>query len=92
MIFIPIFLASIKKDMFVTPPFGNLMSFEDEILEEEYEADVDFLVSSFHSLFSHYNIQEDIYSIGKLSNHVAEKLDNFTAAINRRKVNEKNII
>lgn len=87
MIFKPIFLASIKKDVFVTPPLGNLMCFSNEMFNEEYEADVDFLVSSFHSLFSHYNVQEDIYSLGKLSNYVAEKLENFTASVNKRKVN-----
>lgn len=86
MMFKPIFLACIKKDIFVTPPLGNLMPFSDEILKTDYEADIDFLVSSFHSLFSHYNVQEDIYSLGKLSDYVAEKLENFTAAINRRKV------
>ncbi|OXU28463.1 hypothetical protein TSAR_011460 [Trichomalopsis sarcophagae] len=85
MMFKPIFIACLKEDIFVTPPFGNLMPSTDEIVAQDWEADVDFLISSFHSLLSHYDVQEDIYSLGKLSNYVADKLENLTAAQNRRK-------
>lgn len=87
MMFKPIFMACLKEDVFVTPPFGNLMPSTDEIVAQDWEADVDFLISSFHSLLSHYDVQEDIYSLGRLSNYVADKLENLTAAQNRRKVN-----
>ena len=87
MMFKPIFIACLKKDVFVTPPFGNLMPSIDEQCADDYEAEVDFLISSFHSLFSHYDVQEEIYSLGKFSNYIAEKLENLTAAVNRRKVN-----
>lgn len=86
MIFNPIFIACLKKDVFVTPPFANLMPSYDKMLMEDYEMEIDFLISSFHALFDYYNVQEDIYSLGKFSNHVAEKLENFAAAVNRRKV------
>lgn len=85
--FKPIFIACLKRDIFVTPPFGNLMPTIDDTLIRDYDADIEFLISSLHSLFSHYNVQEDIYSLGKFSNYVADKLENFTAAVNRRKVN-----
>jgi predicted HTH domain antitoxin len=57
-----------------------------EALTEDYEADIEFLISLFHSLFSYYNVEENIYSLGKFSNYVANKLQTFTAAVSRRKV------
>ncbi|XP_014213803.1 sec1 family domain-containing protein 2-like [Copidosoma floridanum] len=85
MIFKPIFIACLKKDIFVTPPFANLMPAVDKVLIDDYVLEIEFLISSLHMLFTHYNVQEDIYSLGKLANHVANKLDNFGPAINRRK-------
>ena len=86
MIFKPIFVACLKNDTFVTPPFGNLIPSIDGILLEDYEADIAFLISSFHALFSYYNIQEDVYYIGKCSKYVAEKMGNFAAAADRKSV------
>lgn len=86
MMFKPIFIACIKENVFVTPPFGNLMPSTDGELTSDFDADIEFLISSFHSLFTHYDVQEDIYSMGKLSNCIADRLENSTAAVNRRKV------
>ncbi|XP_058791912.1 sec1 family domain-containing protein 2-like [Phymastichus coffea] len=85
MMFKPIFIACLKDNVFVTPPFGTLMPSIDGKLTDDFEVDIEFLISSFHSLFSYYDVQEDIYAMGKFSNCIADKLQNFTAAVNRRK-------
>lgn len=53
-----------------------------------YENDVEYFASSMHSLFSNLNVKEEVYSMGRLSSIVAEKLSNLPAAINRRKVHK----
>ncbi|XP_012287131.1 sec1 family domain-containing protein 2 isoform X2 [Orussus abietinus] len=84
-IFRPVFTACIDQDLFTTPPFGDMMPNFDEQISQDQEIDLTFLVSSLHSLFTHFNLKEDIYSIGKFSEYIAEKLENLPAAIDRRK-------
>ena len=67
MLFEPIFLSQIKDNIFVIPEwplFGNLMPNINKKLTEDIEDE--FLMSSFHSLFSYYNVQEEIYSVLKI--------------------------
>lgn len=87
MMFKPIFIARISKHLFVTPAFGFLMPNIDKDLTEDIKNDIEFLISSIHSLLSYYDAREDIYCLGKLSEHTARKLAKFPAAINRRNVN-----
>lgn len=84
--FRPLFVAPITKNVFVAPPFERLMPPIDGNITEEHDASANYLVSSLHSLFTHFNVKEDIYSLGKHSEYVAEKLENLSAAIDRRKV------
>ena len=70
----------------MTPPFGNITPPIDEKSNLENESDLDYFVSSMHSLFTNLNAKEDIYSIGRLSGFVADKLSNLPAAVNRRRV------
>ena len=58
----------------------------DEKLTEDNEASVNYLVSSLHSLMTHFNVKEDIYAMGKHSEYVADKLESLPAAVDRRKV------
>ncbi|XP_043276371.1 sec1 family domain-containing protein 2-like [Venturia canescens] len=84
--FRPLFAAPITRNVFVAPPFGRLMPPIDGELIEEHETSADYLVSSLHSLFAHFNVKEDIYSLGKHSEYIADKLENLQAAVDRRKL------
>lgn len=55
-------------------------------ITEEHESSVDYLISSLHSIFTHFDVKEDIYTLGAFSEHVADKLLNLPAAAARRKV------
>ena len=57
---------------------------EKSILENELN--IDYFVSSMHSILTNFNVKEDIYSMGRLSDVVSSKLTNLSAAINRRRV------
>ncbi|XP_046740275.1 sec1 family domain-containing protein 2-like [Diprion similis] len=84
--FRPIFIASINENLFVTPPFWKLMPpFSTEDRCEEFKENVDHFVSSLHSMFTNFNLREDIYYFGQLSENVAEKLEKLPAAVDRRK-------
>ncbi|KAK2576229.1 hypothetical protein KPH14_005598 [Odynerus spinipes] len=86
-IYVPIFISVLTKDLFTTPPFANLMPpicKPDPNKIKETETYINHLVSSLESLFQHLNITEDIYSIGKCSDYIAETLKNLPAAIKRR--------
>ncbi|XP_050462921.1 sec1 family domain-containing protein 2-like isoform X1 [Cataglyphis hispanica] len=83
-LFRPIFITSIDDGLFVTPPFGDLLSPLNSELPKISECAVDHLVSLFNSLFAYLNLKEDIYSMGKFSEYVAEKLETLPAAVNRR--------
>lgn len=84
--FRPIFAAPITRNVFVAPSFERLMPPIDGKLTDEHETSGDYLVSSLHSLFAHFNVKEDIYSLGKHSEYIADKLQNLQAAVDRRKV------
>lgn len=83
-LFRPIFISPIDDGLFMTPPFGDLLSPLNSELIKNSECIVDHLVSSFNSLFTYLNMKEDIYSMGKFSEYVAEKLEILPAAVNRR--------
>lgn len=85
-IFRPIFTAAITKNVFVAPSMERLMPPINGIINDDYESSVNYFISSLHSLFTHFNLKEDIYSMGNLSEYVAEKLENLPEAIDRRKV------
>lgn len=86
-LFRPIFISPIDNGLFVTPPFVDLLSPLNSELIKNSECAVDHFVSLFNSLFAHLNLKEDIYSMGKFSEYVAEKLETLPAAVNRRNVN-----
>ncbi|KMQ90853.1 sec1 family domain-containing protein 2 [Lasius niger] len=83
-LFRPIFISPIDDGLFVTPPFADLLSPLNSELVKNSECAVDHLVSLFNSLFTYLNMKEDIYSMGKFSEYVAEKLEMLPAAVNRR--------
>ncbi|CAL1674686.1 unnamed protein product [Lasius platythorax] len=83
-LFRPIFISPIDDGLFVTPPFADLLSPLNSELVKNSECAVDHLVSLFNSLFTYLNMKEDIYSMGKFSEYVAEKLEILPAAVNRR--------
>jgi len=86
-LFRPIFISPIDNGLFVTPPFVDLLSPLNSELIKNSECAVDHLISLFNSLFAYLNLKEDIYSMGKFSEYVAEKLETLPAAVNRRNVN-----
>lgn len=85
--FRPIFTALVNENLFVTPPFWGLMpQISGGNYIDEFEAKVEHFVSSLHSMFTNFNLREDIYYVGSLSECVAEKLEKLPAAMDRRKV------
>lgn len=85
-LFRPIFISSIDNDLLVTPPFSDLSPPLNDTSMKNFECTVNHFVSLFHSLFTYLNLKEDIYSMGKFSEYVAEKLETLPAAVNRRNV------
>jgi len=85
-LFRPIFITPIDDGLFVTPPFGDLLPPLNSASMKDSEFVVDHLVNLLDEMFTHLNLKEDIYSMGKFSEHVAEKLETLPAAINRRNV------
>ncbi|XP_046814183.1 sec1 family domain-containing protein 2-like isoform X2 [Vespa crabro] len=86
-IYVPIFISLLTRSLFTTPPFANLMPpilIPDANKIKETELYINHFVSSLESLFHHLDIIEDIYSIGKCSDYIAETLKNLPAAIKRR--------
>ncbi|XP_047367224.1 sec1 family domain-containing protein 2-like isoform X1 [Vespa velutina] len=86
-IYVPIFISLLTRSLFTTPPFVNLMPpihIPDANKIKETELYINHFVSSLESLFHHLDIIEDIYSIGKCSDYIAETLKNLPAAIKRR--------
>ncbi|XP_025158914.1 sec1 family domain-containing protein 2 isoform X2 [Harpegnathos saltator] len=83
-LFRPIFISLIDNDLLVTPPFGDLSPTLNNTLTKDSEYAVDHFVSLFHSLFTYLNLKEDVYSMGRFSEYVAEKLEILPAAVNRR--------
>lgn len=85
-LFRPIFICSIDNGLFLTPPFNDLSSPLSSALIKDSEHTIDHLVSSLDSFFTHLNLREDIYSMGKFSESVAGKLEVLQTAVNRRNV------
>ncbi|RLU18374.1 hypothetical protein DMN91_008731 [Ooceraea biroi] len=83
-LFRPIFISSIDDGLFVTPPFGDLLPPLNSASTVDSEFAIDHLVSLLDNLFAYLNLKEDVYSMGKFSEHVAEKLETLPAAISRR--------
>ncbi|KAL6264647.1 hypothetical protein P5V15_004748 [Pogonomyrmex californicus] len=83
-LFRPIFISLIDNDLFVTPSFNDLLSPLDGTLLKDSEYEVDHFVSLFNSLLTYLNLKEDIYSMGKFSEHIAEKLEMLPMAVDRR--------
>ncbi|KAH0951848.1 hypothetical protein HN011_000429 [Eciton burchellii] len=83
-LFRPIFITPIDNGLFVTPPFGDLLPPLNSASTKDSEFIIDHLVNLLDKMFTHLNLKEDIYSMGKFSEHVAEKLETLPAAINRR--------
>ncbi|XP_035735392.1 sec1 family domain-containing protein 2-like isoform X2 [Vespa mandarinia] len=86
-IYVPIFISLLTRSIFTTPPFANLMPpihIPDANKIKETELYINHFVSSLESFFHHLDIIEDIYSIGKCSDYIAETLKNLPAAIKRR--------
>ncbi|XP_011498041.1 PREDICTED: sec1 family domain-containing protein 2-like [Ceratosolen solmsi marchali] len=83
--FKPIFVACLKKNVFVTPPFGNLTASDFEVLSTDsiFSDTIKHLITSFHHLFSYYNVKQDIYSLGKMSNYAANELNRFSTMMNK---------
>lgn len=91
-LFRPIFISLIDSGLFVTPPFSDLLSPLNNALLKNLEYAVDHFVSLFNSLLTYLNLKEDIYSVGKFSEYVAEKLEMLPMAIGRRNVSHERII
>lgn len=85
-LFRPVFIGLIDNGLFVTPPFSDLLSPLNSELIKNSEYAVEHFVSLFNSLLTYLNLREDIYSMGKFSEYVAEKLEMLPMAIDRRNV------
>lgn len=69
-----------------TQSLDSLSSVELTHLPLKVQISVQHLVSSLHTLFVQLEVREDIYSLGHLSGLVANQLEIFPDANNRRKV------
>ncbi|XP_024874060.1 sec1 family domain-containing protein 2-like [Temnothorax curvispinosus] len=83
-LFRPVFISLIDNGLFVTPPFSDLLSPLNSGSIKNSEYAVEHFVSLFNSLLTNLNLREDIYSMGKFSEYVAEKLETLPMAIERR--------
>ncbi|KAG6798182.1 sec1 family domain-containing protein 2 isoform X1 [Apis mellifera caucasica] len=83
-IYAPIFIAFLNKNLFVTPPFGDLMPPLDTNILKDMVIKLNFLAYSFYNLFDNIKARLDIYSVGKFSNHLAENLEDYISNINHQ--------
>ncbi|XP_016921753.2 sec1 family domain-containing protein 2 isoform X2 [Apis cerana] len=83
-IYAPIFIAFLNKNLFVTPPFGDLMPPLDTNILKDMVIKLNFLAYSFYNLFDNIKARLDIYSVGKFSDHLAENLENYISNINHQ--------
>ncbi|XP_043254412.1 sec1 family domain-containing protein 2-like [Colletes gigas] len=83
-IHVPFFIALLNKDLIVTPPFGDLMPPLDTTVPHDTAAKLNLLANSFYKLFASINARLDIYAIGKLSDRLAENLENCIANADHR--------
>ncbi|XP_076674897.1 sec1 family domain-containing protein 2 isoform X2 [Andrena cerasifolii] len=84
----PLFIAILNRDLFVTPPFGDLMPSLDGNVSNDTLCALNFLANSFYKLFDSINARLDIYSLGKLSDQLAENLENYAVNTGRRDMSE----
>ncbi|XP_017883570.1 sec1 family domain-containing protein 2-like isoform X2 [Ceratina calcarata] len=87
--YIPIFIAFLNKDLFVTPPFGDMMPPLDTNIPNDTLINLNLLAYSFCNLFDSINATIDVYSIGRLSDHLAENVENYISSINQRAVSSE---
>ncbi|XP_011867003.1 PREDICTED: sec1 family domain-containing protein 2-like isoform X2 [Vollenhovia emeryi] len=83
-LFRPVFISLIDNGLFVTPPFSDLSSPLNSESIKDSECAVEHFVNLFNSLLTYLNLREDIYSMGKFSEYVAEKLETLPTAVDRR--------
>ncbi|CAL7948136.1 unnamed protein product [Xylocopa violacea] len=83
-VYAPIFLALLNKHLLVTPPFGDLMPPLDADIPRDTFIKSNLLAYSFCNLFNNISAKLDIYSIGKLSDRLAENLENYMSSIDRQ--------
>nr|XP_012152239.1 PREDICTED: sec1 family domain-containing protein 2-like isoform X2 [Megachile rotundata] len=83
-IYMPLFVAFLNKNLFVTPPFGDLMPPLDANLSEDTVSRLNLLAKSFYKLFDTIGAKLDIYSVGKLSNRLAENLENYITNVHQK--------
>ncbi|XP_068969221.1 sec1 family domain-containing protein 2-like isoform X1 [Bombus flavifrons] len=83
-IYVPIFIALLNKDLFVTPPFGDLMPSLDTNIPKDTFVKLNFLAYSFYNLFDSIGAKLDIYSLGNLSDHLAKNLEDYMSSINHK--------
>ncbi|XP_076161243.1 sec1 family domain-containing protein 2 isoform X2 [Ptiloglossa arizonensis] len=81
---VPLFIALLNKNLFVTPPFGDLMPPLDSTIQKDVSTKLNLLANSFYKLFGSMNARLDIYAVGKLSDCLAENLENYTTNADRR--------
>ncbi|XP_076233260.1 sec1 family domain-containing protein 2 isoform X2 [Calliopsis andreniformis] len=83
-IHVPLFLAFLSKNLFVTPPFADAIPPLDSYASNVTYDALNFLAYSFQRLFDAINARVDVYSIGELSDYLAESLENYGVDVNRR--------
>ncbi|XP_029050219.1 sec1 family domain-containing protein 2-like [Osmia bicornis bicornis] len=76
--YMPLFIAHLNKNLFVTPPYGDLMPPLDGNIPNDTSFKLNLLAKSFHKLFDSIGVKLDIYSVGKLSSRLAESLESCT--------------
>ncbi|XP_017757296.1 PREDICTED: sec1 family domain-containing protein 2-like isoform X2 [Eufriesea mexicana] len=76
-IYVPILVALLNKNLFITPPFGDIMPTLNTNISKDMFIKLNFLAYSFYSLFNSIKVKLDIYSVGKFSDQLAENLENY---------------
>lgn len=88
-VYAPLFLALLSKDLFVTPPFADIMPpLNADVSSDTYDA-LSFLAHSFRKYFDSVNARVEIYSIGQLSDYLAENLEKYGVDADRKDVSSE---
>lgn len=74
----------------MTPPFGDLMPPLDINISKDTLVKLNLLAYSFYNLFDSIGVKLDVYSIGKLSDLLAENLENYISSVDHRNVSSSN--
>jgi len=85
-LFRPIFICLIDNDFFLTPPFNDLLPPLNSALINDSEHIINHFISLLSSFFTHLNLKEDIYSMGKFSEYIAAKLEMLQTVVSRENV------